>query len=200
MTGLDKIILAIDGEAERTALSVRLAAEKKAAQITAEGESRAQEAYEKYLADCRRECLRELENAKSSAESNSRSELLACKSELIDRAERAAAEKIAAMTDSEYFALILRLADRCSRPTDGIVSFNAADLKRIPADFESRLNGGAAGGRLKISSEPADIDGGFIISFGDITENCSISAVMEAERELARDAAAAVLFARGDGE
>jgi V/A-type H+-transporting ATPase subunit E len=200
VSGINKIIEAIESEAKQKADAITAESDRRAEKIRADGNKAAEEAYRRYLADCRKECAREYENACSAAEAAVRRKLLVCRSELIDRAQSAAAERIAAMSDSEYFELILRLASKSTRPADGTVSFNAADLKRMPADFEKRLNDGASGGRLKISDVPADIDGGFIISFGDITENCSISAVMEAERDTARDAAAAVLFARGDGE
>lgn len=202
MTGLEKIITAIKDQAEESAAKISADADKRAENIKADGIKRADEAYGAYLDECRRACDAEYENACSSAESEARRELLRCRSELIDRAEKAAADKIAHMSDGDYFALILRLAEKCTRPSDGVISFNAEDLKRLPQDMENRLNALDKTGRckLKISHSPADIDGGFLISFGDITENCSISAVMDAERDTARDAAAARLFARRDGE
>jgi V/A-type H+-transporting ATPase subunit E len=200
VSGINKITEAIESEARQSADSITAESNRRAEKIRADGDMAADEAYKKYLADCRKECAREYENARAAAESRIRRELLVCRSELIDKALKAAEERIAAMSDGKYFDLLLRLALKSSRPADGTVSFNAADLKRLPADFEKRLNNGVSGGKLKISDVPADIDGGFIISFGDITENCSISAVMEAERDSARDAAASVLFARGDGE
>lgn len=202
MTGLEKIITAIESQAEESAANIAADAERRAEKIKADGEKRADEAYDAYLEECRRVCAAEYENARSAAESEARRELLRSRSELIDRAEKAAADKIADMPDEEYFALILRLAEKCTRPSDGIISFNAADLKRLPQDLESRLNALDKTGRckLKVSHSPADIDGGFLISFGDITENCSISAVMDAERDTARDAAAARLFVRRNGE
>lgn len=198
MSGLEKIIGAIENEAAENAKKITDSANLRAEKIKAEGDKKAAEAFESSIAECRRQCDTEYENAQSAAQSLARRELLACRSELLDRAERLAAEKIKSMPDEEYFALILRLIAKCSRPSEGEVRFSAADLKRLPEDFAEKLNGFGAF-RLKISPEPADIDGGFLISFGDITENCSISAVMEAERDSARDAAAAVLFARGDG-
>ena len=50
------------------------------------------------------------------------------------------------------------------------------------------------GGSVQLSKQPADIEDGFILSYGLISENCSFRAMMEAEKEDIRDTAARILF------
>ena len=45
-----------------------------------------------------------------------------------------------------------------------------------------------------ISDVPAEISDGFVLEYGLISENCSFSAVLEAEKEGVRDLAARHLF------
>ena len=47
---------------------------------------------------------------------------------------------------------------------------------------------------IKISEKPAEIENGFILTYGLISENCSFRAIIEAERDSLRDMAAAELF------
>ena len=45
--------------------------------------------------------------------------------------------------------------------------------------------------------EPCAIDGGFVLIYGGMEENCSFSALFDANREDFLDAAKAVLFEEG---
>ena len=49
-------------------------------------------------------------------------------------------------------------------------------------------------GSIQLSKVPADIEDGFILSYGLISENCSFRAIIEAEKEDIRDTAARILF------
>ena len=56
---------------------------------------------------------------------------------------------------------------------------------------------GKAGGSLAVSREAQAIDGGFVLVYGGMEENCSFSALFDANREDFLDAARAVLFGEG---
>ena len=47
---------------------------------------------------------------------------------------------------------------------------------------------------LHISDIPGKLDGGFILSYGEIEENCSIEALFDSERERLKDLVQEILF------
>ena len=47
---------------------------------------------------------------------------------------------------------------------------------------------------LELNAEPVNIDGGFILLYGGIEENCSFSAIFSGERERLSDVASKLLF------
>lgn len=197
MPGLDKILNAIRSSGEQNAEAIIREAEKKARKIRSDGDESARRAYEEHIEKARLDCEREYASACSSAEAEAKRELLACKSQCIDEAVERALIQIAELPDDEYFGMILKLAGYRLLNGHGIISFGERDLARIQQDFEKNLNllASVDGSSLSISHVPADIESGFILSYGDITENCSFRAIAEAESETIRDKAASVLFA-----
>ena len=78
----------------------------------------------------------------------------------------------------------------------GQIRFNAADQKRLPAGFEKKIAAIAEkkGGALTVSQETCDIDGGFLLVYGGIEENCSFAAMFAAEKENLQDKVHTLLF------
>ena len=122
--------------------------------------------------------------------------ILACKVELIDETIEKTIDKLKKLPEKEYFELILKLAERHLQPDKGIISLGKADLARVSGDFENQLNTIASknGGSIQLSKEPADIEDGFILKYGLISENCSFRAIIESEKDEIRDTAARALF------
>lgn len=79
----------------------------------------------------------------------------------------------------------------------GEIRFNEKDKKRLPAGYDKTAAGAAAkkGGKLSLSDETCEIDGGFILVYGGIEENCSFEAIFAAERESLQDQVHTLLFA-----
>ncbi len=50
-------------------------------------------------------------------------------------------------------------------------------------------------GRLSVSSQPREIDGGCVLVYGGVEENLSLSALFAAQQEELRDLACQILFA-----
>ena len=67
----------------------------------------------------------------------------------------------------------------------------------LPKGFEDTLNQALAekGGRLTVSGQAAAIDGGFILSYGGIEENCSFEALFDSAKETLQDKVQELLFA-----
>ena len=196
MSGLDEILNLIETQQQQGEEMILKAAKSKAAAIKAEGDKKAQTAYDDFMHRAKEQAEKDYENACNSADADMKRRVLSCKVGLIDEAIEKTVAKLKALPDSEYFQLIIKLAERHSQPDKGVLSLCSDDLKRIPADFESKLSECVkkTDGSISLSKEAADIEDGFILSYGLISENCSFRAIIESEKDEIRDTAARVLF------
>ncbi|MCR5599145.1 MAG: H(+)-transporting ATPase [Ruminococcus sp.] len=196
MSGLDEILNLIEAQQKQTEDSILKAATTKAKAIKEEGEVNANKAYEEHLLKAKQQAEKDFENSCASVDANMKRRILAAKVELIDETIEKTITKLRSLPDKEYFELILKLAERHMQSDKGVISLGSNDLARVPADFEQKLSELAKnkGGSIVLSKEKADIDDGFILSYGLISENCSFRAMFEAEKEDVRDIAARALF------
>ena len=67
----------------------------------------------------------------------------------------------------------------------GVLLLNKKDLDRIPSDFGEKVNQVATkkGGMIDISQDTVDIDGGFILKYGNIEINSSFEALFDENKE-----------------
>ena len=136
-----------------------------------------------------------LHRAESAADLQKRRAVLAAKQELIGQVIQKAHETVLALPAAEYFSAVQKLAARFALEGEGVVYFNAADLARLPKDFEKTLNSAApSGSTLTVSRETRPIDGGFVLAYGGIEENCSFEALFNANREGMQDQVQKLLF------
>ena len=196
MSGLDEILNLIETQQKQNEDSIIKAAVSKANAIKAEGDAKAQKAYDDFMKKSAAQAEKDYENACNSADAAMKRRILACKVELIDQAVEKTVNRLKKLPDKEYFELIIKLAERHMRPEQGVISFGKDNLSRIPAGLDSRLAELAekSGGKITISKEAADIEDGFILTYGLISENCSFRSIIESEKEAVRDTAARVLF------
>ena len=196
MSGIDEILEMISSQQKENEDSIIKAAQSKAAQMISEGEAKAKSAYEDYMQKAKQQSEREYENGCNAADAEMKRRILSCKVELVDEAIEKTIARLKALPDKEYFDLLARLAGKHIRSGEGTLSLGSNDLKRVPADFEKKLSEQAAKqkGTVTLSREAADIDDGFILTYGLISENCSFRAIIEAETEGVRDIAARELF------
>ncbi len=197
MSGLDKIISQIKEEADASAAEILGAANSKADTIRRQAEEDCNELSER--AKTQNEAAREdiLEKSRSSAQMQQRRELLNTKQQLIDEIIDEAHSTLLALPDQEYFDSLLKLIARHAQPQSGEINLNAGDLGRLPADFAARASDTAKekGGDLTLSDKPCQIDGGFLLIYGDIEENCSFDALFSSEKENLQDTLHTFLFA-----
>ena len=196
MSGLDEILNIIDEQQKETEKNIMNAADKRVSEINEDAKVKAEKAYNDYMQRARVKNQRDFETSCSSVDASYKRKILEFKVSCIDSAVENALKKLRELPDSEYFKLLSGLIARSLREGSGVVSLNSRDLKRMPADFKAEIEAAAkkAGGTVTVSAEPADITDGFILTYGNISENCCFSAVVEAEREAVRDTAARALF------
>lgn len=196
MSGLDELLNIIDLQQKESEAGIIAAAESRIKTIREEAERKAEAAYEEYRKKASEKNKLEYENACSAADSAMKRKILAFKVEQVELAAEKTLERLHSLGAEEYFSLLERLIEKHMSKGDGIVSLNKRDLERLPEAFESRIQSiaTAKGGSVKLSREAADIEDGFILAYGNISENCSFRAVIEAEKDGVRDTAAKVLF------
>ncbi len=197
MTGLEKIINQIEEEARISSDEIVKAAQERAAGTLAQAgetcEALAREA-EAEAVSVREDILKK---SRSAALMERRKQLLAAKQQVIGQIIGKALKSLLTLPEEEYFALIARLAGIYAREGDGEIRFNKKDRERLPEGFARTVSEAAAarGGTLAISDETCQIDGGFVLIYGGIEENCSFEALFAAQREKLQDQVHAFLFA-----
>ena len=198
MTGLDKILETITAQGEEKINKLLFDADSKAQKISEQISAEAQKEYDETVNAAEKRKTRNIENAYSSAKSISSRQVLALKSEIIDEAADSAVEKIISMSDKDYFALMYRLVSSHLHSGEGVIVFNKRDKARLPEDFIEKANSLKEGASLEVSDTCADINGGFILIYGEIEENCSLDALRNEKRDEIRDEAARILFGKGE--
>ena len=194
MSGLDKIIEHIESSANENAAAIleagREEAAKTLARIKAEADEKAAVLSKQSAADVTLAHKR----IQSEAEMTEKRFILNAKTEAVSNVLLSAREKLENMEDGEYFETILKMVKKYASDKEGVIKFSEADLKRIPAGFEASVNSVLKSGKLTLSKEAAKIDGGFILDYGDIEENCSFDALFEGLRESLQDKIGQILF------
>lgn len=193
MTGLDKIVKQIQDEARQRADGAleKAKAEAAALEELAQKETAANRAL--IRAQSENAVKNQLAAAQSAAELAKRRAILEAKQEIIGGVIQDVQKEIHALPDSAYFDLILKMVKKYSLAQSGEILFSKKDAARLPAGFAEKL-AAAANGPLAVSEQTRPIDGGFVLSYGGIEENCSIDALFYAARERLQDKVSELLF------
>lgn len=198
MSGIDSILNIIERQQKVTENNIISSAEEKARAIEADGDSKAENAYSEYMKKALAKAETDYKNACNSTDAENRRKILQCRVELLETATAKVIERLSGLPDSEYFEMVLRIAGRKIHKGDGIMYFGKRDIERLPADFKEKISSLAtgAGGTVRVSETPADIENGFILEYGLISENCTFGAILESEKDGVRDILARELFGR----
>lgn len=132
----------------------------------------------------------------SSCEMQKKQALLQAKQEVIQEVLEKAYQQILHLEPESYFEMLQKMLELYVLPQDGILYFSEEDLKRMPQGFENVIEQTAQekGGHLVVSKEPRDMDGGFVLVYGGIEENCTIKAIFHTKRDELSDLVQKVLF------
>lgn len=190
MTGSEKIVARINGDAEQKSRQIIASAEDQAAKVLEAARAEAKQRSDEIISAANDRADHISMTAKSSAELSVRNALLACRRAEIEKTLTLAAEHVCGLPDNEYFAVIEQLIAKNTQSGKGTIAFNKKDLTRLPAGFAEKLEKYS----LTVQNEPADINGGFILRYSDIEINCGISAMLEDKRDILEDMANKELF------
>ncbi|MCI8566438.1 MAG: hypothetical protein HFI39_09020 [Lachnospiraceae bacterium] len=197
MTGLDKILHQIEEEAKSSADKIIEEANAQAQEILSEAAASCKELEEASAAKTEAAARDILSKSRSAAQMQRKQELLAAKQQIIGEIIDKAQASLYTLEDKAYFELIARMLEKFALAEKGEIRFSEKDRKRLPAGFDKVVAETAAkkGGELTVSSETCAIDGGFLLVYGGIEENCSFAAMFASERENLQDKVHTLLFA-----
>lgn len=170
---------------------IRRAAEEKAAEILTMAKSE----YDEMLADAKaegdREKVRIAEEARkeaerittraiSSAAQKNAQNKLAFKMEMICSVMEKAKQSFLGLENSLYIEKLSKLLDtRVQKGEKGEILFNKKDKEKLTKEFKAKLEKEG----LILSEKNADIEGGFILVYGKVEENCSVEAIFRENYE-----------------
>ena len=190
MTSSEKILAGIAEEAKAQADKINSDAEKQAADITAAARKEAESEAEKIKAEAEKKAELIINSGKSSAGLLKRDTALNCRRGLIEKALITVADTVNAYSDKDYFDFLLTLIKKEKLNGKGEVYLSVKDKARDTASFKSELE--ALG--FTLSDNFADINGGFILKYGDIQINGELSALIHEKRDVLTDELNKALF------
>lgn len=196
MSGLDKMKSQILDEATHSA-EVKIAeAKAKAEEMIEAARAQAAAEVEKISNKAKADANNYAQRVASSCEMQRKQALLRAKQDVISGVLDQAYGRILNLDADAYFDMIRKMLDKYVLGESGEIYFSAKDLGRMPAGFEEEIQKAAAakGGALSLAKEAKEMDGGFILVYGGIEENCTIKALFDAKRDELSDKVHGLLF------
>lgn len=195
MKGTEKIIAHIRADAQAQCDAILAAAEERCAAIREDFAKQAADAYAERIRAGVKSCADEGESAARLGRMEAKKSMLALKQEMISRSFDKAADKLAALPQEEYVALLARLAADASVTGDEEIVLNAADRARVGEAVVKAANKALSDkGALRLSDSAGEFDGGLILRRGNIEVNCTTALLVELCRGEMSAAIAGVLF------
>lgn len=197
MTGLDKILKHIEENATANAEAVINEAKREAEKIIADAEAEGKQRCDEIKKQSELSVKASISRAQSAATLQEKKLILEAKQQIITDIILDAKNYLLDLSDEEYFKIIISMIKRYALPEAGQILFSKKDFKRLPEQFEDFINSTLTdkiGAALKISKETSDINGGFILIYGEVEVNCSFDALFFAAKENLQDKVRALLF------
>lgn len=189
MNGLDRILNEISADAQKAAENIIAQAEEEAKRIT----DRAKEQVAEITGDAEEkaelEYKRIIVRADSSAEVTKNRAMLRAKQDIINDILKTAHERLLGLKTEQYFAYMTGMLDRFAKKGGELV-MNDKDKRRATPAFKKAVEKHG----LALSEKTRDIDGGFVLVYGEIEENCSFEALMAEGRDRLHDEVNSFLF------
>ncbi len=195
MTGLDRIIEKILEQSQKNCDEIIKEASLEVKKIISEARAKANAESEKIISEAQKTASRKQAVSKSTAESITRNRYLEIRNAILNDIISAAYLEIEKFSDEEYFAMLKKLCIKNVQTGECEMYLNGYDMGRLPEDFEMSINSEIyEKGAVHISSTPADIENGFILSYGDIEINCTLKAVFDENMDSLKDMLSTALF------
>ena len=194
MDGIEKITGRIAADAGREIDEINAEARRQADEITARYEAQAKRESEEILSRGKRNADERVERLASVAQLDARKLELAAKQEMLSKAYDLALEQLVNLPDKDYVNLLADLAVKASSTGKEAVIFSQKDRTRYGKQVVTQANERLKDGHLTMSEQTRPIQGGLILSDGDVEVNCTFETLVRLQRgEMDREVAK-VLF------
>lgn len=197
MTGLEKIRKAIEDDADYAVAGILAQAEKEAAEIMEASKKEAEKKCSEIALKAENDVKAAYSRAESGASLLEKKILLDAKQQLINDVIMKARSYLSNLSDEEYLDVLLRLIKKNAHNKHGTIRLSKEDKNHLPENLDILIKGALSdkeGAALMISDEGANINGGFILIYGDIEENCTFDALFNAARDELQDKVYQLLF------
>jgi len=198
MNGIDKIAGKIAEDAKSEADSILAGARAEAGAIANKYAALAKEEGEKILAAGRKRAAEISLRSVSTADQEAKLETLITKQNMISRAFDRAMQKFLTLPEAEYVELLARLAAGASSTGGEEIILSAKDLKACgPKILESANNLLAKAGKtgkLTLSTDTREFDGGLLLRSGKVETNCTLDTILRLSKEELVPEVTAALF------
>lgn len=190
MNGLEQILEEITADSAAFAEKTLDQANAQVVQILRRAEMKASEIEHAANEQAEQITKARLAHAESAGKIRAKRVLLHERQQLVTETIRLVEEHLAAMDDASYFSLLLRLLKKYASGAPGTLFLSERDLAHVTPEFlQNAENMG-----LSVAEATRPITGGFLLSYGDVEENCSFEALLETEKDRLQDVICRVLF------
>lgn len=198
MTGIEKIIGRIAGDAQSEVDAVMAQAKTQADAVTAKYAEQAASERDELLKRGQKAAAEREERLASSAQMEAKKMMLAAKQEMLDAAFNKAMDAMCAMKGDEKVELLAKLAVRASSNGKEQIIMSQADRDSVGAEVVKRANAmlAAAGkdGAMTLSAKSGAFKGGLLLSDGDVEVNSTFETLVRLTRSEIAGEVAKVLF------
>ena len=195
MNGIEKLTQQINADAQVEIDSLLAEGKAKAEAVAAEFAQRAEKAAADILAKGEIAAAQREERLVSMAAMEGRKELLAAKQDMVGKAFDLALDKLCALPQDEYVALLAKLAVGASVTGKEQMIFNRQDHDQVGKAVVDAANAALSGGKMTLSEQTQPMRGGFILSDGDVEVNCAFETLVRLQRGEISGEVADILFA-----
>ena len=195
MIGIERIVEKILEQSQKNCDAILLQAASDVKDIITQARVQANEQSKKIIDDAKCEADRIQTVSKSTSESITRNRYLEIRNAILNDIISAAYLSIEKFSDDEYFDMLKKLLIKNIQPGECIMYLSGFDLGRLPDNFEDEINFAVyETAAVHICDVPADIENGFILSYGDVQINCTLKAVFDEHMDYLKDMLSTALF------
>lgn len=194
MNGIDKITQRITQEIQGEIDALEKQAGEQADAIAADYTAQARALAEEITTRGEAAAREREERLVSMARMEAKKAQLAVKQEMLDRAFALALEKLCALPEKEYAALLADLAVQASRSGQEAVILSPKDREAVGAEVVAQANKQLKDGKLTLAEETRPMEGGLILSEASVEVNGSFETILRLERPDMAGDVARILF------
>ena len=194
MNGIEKITQRIESDAQAEIDRILGEARDEAARITASYRAQADAEARDLEAKNERAAAEQEERLVSAAQMKARKVQLAAKQEMVEKAYIQALDKLCAMPQEQYVAVLANLLVEASSNGREEAVFSKEDREQVGKAAVEKANQ-ISGKQLRLSEETQPIRGGFILKDKNVEVNCAFETLVRLQKAETAGAVAKTLFA-----